>query len=77
MSYNLKFILVMSLEVKAPTDNRLLSLYLPHKRLCKVDKWYQQTYVYQDLSEYKFNQEEKDFLYECIYSTDKSVIGIY
>jgi len=35
----------MSLEIKAPTDNRLLSLYLPHKRLCKVDKWYQQMYV--------------------------------
>ena len=51
----------MSLEIKAPTDNRLLSLYLPHKRLCKVDKWYQQTYVYHDLSEYKFNQEEKDY----------------
>ena len=64
----------MSLE--APADNRLLYLYLPHKRLCKVDKWYQQTYVYQDLSEYKFNQEEKNFLCECIYSTDKSVIGI-
>ena len=59
----------MSLEIKAPTDNRLLSLYLPHKRLCKVDKWYQQMYVYHDLS------EEKDFLYECIYSADKSVIG--
>jgi hypothetical protein len=41
VSYNLKFILVMSMEIKDPADNRLLSLYLPHKRLCKVDKWYQ------------------------------------
>ena len=66
----------LEVEVEAPAENRLLSLYLPHKRLCKVDKWYQQMYVYQDLSEYKFNQEEKDFLCECIYSGDQSVIGI-
>jgi hypothetical protein len=60
------------MEVKASVDNRVLSLYLPHKRLVKVNK----IDVYQNLSKYKFNQEEKDFLCECIYSQDQSVIGI-
>lgn len=64
------------MEVKASVDNRVLSLYLPHKRLVKVNKWYQYIDVYQDLSKYKFNQQEKDFLCECIYSQHQSVIGI-
>jgi len=57
------------------SETRLLSLFLPHKRLCKVDKLYQYIYVYHDLSKYKFNQEEKDFLCECIYRGNHSIIG--
>lgn len=53
-----------------------MSLFTPHPRLCKVNNLYQYVDAYIDLSKYKFNQQEKDFLCECIYSGDKSAIGI-
>jgi hypothetical protein len=52
-----------------------LHIFQPFRKLCKVDKRYEYIEVYHNLSKYRFTQEQKDFLCECISNGKESMIG--
>lgn len=56
-------------------SDMVLNIFNPFRKLCKVDKRYEYIEVYRDLSKYRFTQEEKDFLCECISNGKDSIIG--
>jgi len=64
----------MMLEDKSRSDLSL-HIFQPFRKLCKVDKRYEYIEVYHNLSKYRFTQEQKDFLCECISNGKDSIIG--
>ena len=65
----------MKLHGSHPVKPKILELFSPVRKLIRTNNFYQLGDSYQNLSHYKFNEEEVDFLCECYHSGINSVIG--
>jgi len=63
------------MQVDNSNNNMIANIFKPYRKLCKVDKLYQLIEGYHNLSKYRFNQDEIDFLCECMCNGKESFLG--